>query len=121
VLIGKVDDFGRALVSLPIRPEASAQATEVSAWIDTAFTGELVIPRRIIQSLGLSKSASVLAGLADGTKVVLDCYSCTIDWFGTQRAVEVVENDGALPLLGIGLLRSRRVTIDYRSAVVRVE
>lgn len=42
---GTVDAFGRALVTLSIRANQDAEPTEVPTWIDTAFNGELVIPR----------------------------------------------------------------------------
>lgn len=62
-----------------------------------------------------------MAGLADGTEVVLDTYGCTIQWFGEQRPVEVVANDGQFPLLGVGLMRDRRLEIDYRSGWILIE
>jgi clan AA aspartic protease len=84
----------------------------VTAWVDTAFTGELVIPRGTIERLGLRQSAAVMAGLADGTRVVLETYSCIVQWFGHERIVEVVGNDGQFPLLGVGMLRDRRLEIE---------
>ena len=76
---GKVDDVGRALIALNVRHSEDASFAAVTAWIDTAFTGELVVPRKTIASLGLSRSVAVLAGLADGTEVVLDCYTCLVE------------------------------------------
>jgi clan AA aspartic protease len=118
---GKVDSDGRALVLLRVRRSAGSRPTEVTAWIDTAFTGDLVVPRAVISRLGLEKSAAVPAILADGTQIVLESYSCLLDWFGVERVVEVVENDGQFPLLGIGLLRNRRLEVDYRSSTVAIE
>ena len=118
---GEVDNSGRALVALRLRPSVDADAIQLAAWVDTAFTGELVIPQATIERLGLRQSAAVMAGLADGTQVVLDTYSCIVDWFGQERVVEVVENDGEFPLLGIGLLRDRRLEIDYRSRTLSIE
>jgi clan AA aspartic protease len=116
-----VDGAGRALIVLRVRATKEADPSDLTAWVDTAFTGELVIPRDAIQSLGLPRSAAILAGLADGTRVVLDSYSCLIEWFGNLRVVEVVENDGRFPLLGIGLLRGRRLEIDYRTQHLVIE
>ena len=115
---GEVDGLGRALLTLHLRSSGSAQPTTLMAWIDTAFTGELVVPRTLLASLGLPRSAAVLAGLADGTEVVLDCYTCEIEWFGETRTIEAIENDGQFPLLGIGLLNDRRIEINYRSRTV---
>ena len=118
---GEVDSSGRALIALKVRPFEDADASELKAWIDTAFTGELVIPRATIERLGLRQSAAIMAGLADGTEVVLDTYGCIIQWFGQQRPVEVIENEGPFPLLGVGLLRDRKLEIDYRSRSLVIE
>jgi clan AA aspartic protease len=93
----------------------------LSVWVDTAFTGELVLPRDAIDHLGLARSSSVIADLADGTEAVLDTYSCVIEWFGIERVVEVVESDAKLPLLGVGLLRDHCLRIDYRNGHVTLE
>ncbi len=118
---GEVDPSGRAIVNLLVRSSAGADASLLPAWVDTAFTGELVIPRKTVKKLGLQQSAAITAGLADGTQVVLETYSCIIDWFGQRRIVEVVENEGQVPLLGVGLLHDRRLEIDYRLRTVVVE
>lgn len=115
-----VDSSGRALVVLHVRSESVAKPTDLTAWIDTAFSGDLVIPRTTIRQLGLQQSAAVAAGLADGTQVV-ETFSCIVDWFGQELAVEVVENDGQFPLLGVGLLLHRRLEVDYRLQTLSIE
>jgi clan AA aspartic protease len=120
-MTGEVDNSGRDLVALRVRPSPSAEAIPVVVWVDTAFTGELVIPRETIEQLRLQQSAAVTAGLADGTHVVLDTYTCVVEWFGQDRYVEAIENEGRFPLLGVGLLRERRLTIDYRSRTLSIE
>jgi predicted aspartyl protease len=47
---GEVDVSGRALIVLSIRP--SHGAVSLQTWVDTAFTGELVIPQATITRLG---------------------------------------------------------------------
>jgi clan AA aspartic protease len=113
-VIGHVDNRGRALLVLSVRATRNAEPMDLTVWIDTAFTGELVIPRTTISAMDLPQSAAVMAGLADGTQVVLESYSCVIDRFGDLRLVEVIENDGEMPLLGVGLLNDRRLEVDYR-------
>ncbi|MFQ5730481.1 MAG: hypothetical protein ACE5KM_00865 [Planctomycetaceae bacterium] len=48
-------------------------------------------------------------------------YTCLIDWFGTERDLEVVANDGEYPLLGVGLIAGRDLHISYRSRTVTIE
>lgn len=118
---GLVDDFGRALLDLKIRSTANEDPVEITVWVDTAFNGELVVPRAMIESLGLEQSAGIRARLADGNEVTLESYTCLLDWFGDQQAVEVIANNGQMPLLGIGLLIGHRLVVDYKNLIVGLE
>jgi len=101
---GFVDACGRALLTIEIKPAKSEAPTPIEVWIDTGFNGGLVLPQPQIDDLGLQKSGSVDAVLADGSPIVLHTYTCLINWFGNERRLEVVANDGYYPLLGVGLL-----------------
>lgn len=114
-MIGEVDESGRALLNLRIRATQDAEPGELVVWVDTAFDGELVVPQDVITNLELSQSAAVKATLADGTDVVLESFDCWVEWFGQWRQVEVIANQGRLPLLGVGLLQGRKLTVDYRT------
>lgn len=118
---GLVDRLDRAVVVLRLRPADDTEFTELTAWIDTAFTGELVLPRPTIDALGLPQSSTIVAGLADGNEVLLETFSCAIEWFGEQKIIEVVESNAQLPLLGVGLLRDRKLEIDYRLRTVALD
>lgn len=106
---------------LRVGSTSGSETIDLTVWVDTAFTGELVVPRQTVEQLGLIQSSAVAAGLADDTEVVLETFSCVIEWFGEQRMVEVVVNDGQFPLLGIGLLRDCKLEIDYRSRTVTID
>jgi clan AA aspartic protease len=112
-MIGRIDNRGRALVTIALRSVSGDQTSTVEAWIDTGFTGALILPRETIRNLGLSKVGSIGAELGDGSTVFLDRFSCVIEWFSEEREVEAVSNDGRFPLIGIGLLREHRLTVDY--------
>ncbi len=99
------------MIAVTIVADGSQQAVDV--WIDTGFTGELVFPITIINRLGLTKSGSIDAILADGSQIELDTYTCRIQWFKGERTLEVIANDGEIPLLGVGLLLGRELRIDY--------
>ncbi len=111
---GRVDRAGRALIEVSVRPATEKQPRKIAAWVDTAFTGELVIPRREIDQLGLNQSSVVMAGLADGKEVVLETFTCVVDWFGEKRLVEAIESDSQYALLGTGLLQGHKLEVDYR-------
>jgi clan AA aspartic protease len=112
-LTGRVDDEGRALLVIAVRNPTTGGVSPITAWIDTAFSGELVVPRGVITTLSLPTGPAARAVLADGTEVTLDSFTAELEWFGTWRSVEVIGNDGRFPLLGVGLLLGHELHIDY--------
>ena len=118
---GLVDELGRALLDLKFRSTRNEDSVEITVWVDTAFNGELVVPQAMIEPLGLEQSAGIRARLADGNEVTLESYTCILDWFGDRRAVEVIANNGQMPLLGIGLLIGHRLVVDYKDLIVSLE
>ena len=118
---GHVDTAGRALVRIIVTSPATAAALEIEAWVDTGFTGELVLPQDRIAALGLPRSAVVRAELGDGSKTMLEVYSCLIEWLGHVQQIEVIANTGTSPLLGVGLLQGHTLTIDYTSRTLTID
>jgi len=112
---------GRALATISVRPSNAATAHEIQVWIDTGFTGDLVLPQQHIDGLALPQSGTVKAILADGSQVALKTYTCLIDWFREERHLEVVANEGEYPLLGVGLLLGLDLRISYRSGEITIE
>ena len=117
---GFVDDKLRALVRVPVSASSDGKRTDVITWIDTAFNGGLVMPRKQIVELGLVKESSAEAVLADGHSVELDTFSCFFDWFGKSYETQIVANDGEYPLLGTILLDGHRLEIDYQAKTVEL-
>jgi predicted aspartyl protease len=109
-VIGHVDAKGRAMLPIRLRHPATSSETVLDAWLDTAFTDELVVPSAEIARLGLPKGLGINARLADGSGVKLDTFICKVHWFGKWRRV-IASNDRSV-LLGIALLRGRKLTID---------
>jgi clan AA aspartic protease len=114
-MMGAVDDAGRALVSIRLRRPTAADVTEVAAWVDTGFNGELVVPQSLATQLGLPPGMAVRATLADGSEVVLDTFACQLEWFGVWLDIEMIVNAGQTLLLGVGLLRGHVLHVDYRA------
>jgi clan AA aspartic protease len=120
-MTGNVDGSGRALVRIRLKNPTDRAEAELDAWIDTGFTGELVLPQETVTSLGLPLGPSVTARLADGSDIQLDTHTCHLDWFDEWRRIEVVANQGHYPLLGVGLLLDRDLRIDYRAKTVTLD
>ncbi len=118
---GVVDDFGRALLPLSLRANQETEPTNIMAWIDTAFNGELVLPRSMIEAAELEQTAGTEAKLADGSSVMLETFTCVLKWFDEDHRIETIANDGEFPLLGIGLLIGHRLIIDYTTLTVTLE
>lgn len=118
---GHVDSNGRALVTVSVRRSDAAATREIQVWIDTGFNGDLVLPQPQITELSLRHSGTVKAILADGSEVALKTYACLVDWFGEQRHLEVVANEGEFPLLGVGLLLGYDLRISYRSGEITID
>jgi predicted aspartyl protease len=47
---GHVDSYGRALLTVSVRPSDVAAAHDVQVWIDTGFNGDLVLPQQQINA-----------------------------------------------------------------------
>jgi clan AA aspartic protease len=120
-MTGHVDSYGRALIAISIRPPTGLPPDAVEAWIDTGFNGDLVLPQGRIDDLALMPSGTLKAILADGSEVPLQRYTCLVEWFGEDRELEVVANDGEYPLLGVGLLIGRDLRINYRAGAVTID
>jgi clan AA aspartic protease len=115
---GIVDQAGRAILEIQLRPNSSHPFQTISVWIDTGFTGDLVLPQETIDNLGLNPSGTVDGILADGSQTVLTTYHCEIDWFGRIRNLEVIANSGTTPLLGVGLLLAKELVVDYTNLLL---
>jgi len=114
-----VDSAARALVRIRLTSVATATTMEIEAWIDTGFTGELVLPRPDCRA-GTSTFGRGNGGTGDGSATVLEVYSCLIEWFGRVQQIEVMRTPEH-PLLGVGLLQGHRLTIDYAARTLTIE
>ena len=120
-MTGTVDAEGRSLLTIDLRHPAGGPSTPIVAWVDTAFSADLVMPRAQIASLALPVAQTVQSVLGDGSTVELDTFSAELDWFGVWRPIEVIANDGRFPLLGVGLLRGRVLHIDYAAGTLTLD
>lgn len=118
---GLVDHRGRALLTVPIRTTADGPESPIDLWVDTGFNGDLVLPRQLIEQLGLLESSVVKAAMGDGRKAEIETYRAWINWFGEDLDVEVIVSSGQNALLGVRLMLGRRLVVDYRTLRLTLE
>lgn len=118
---GMVDSQGRAMLAIPIRSGPDGHDSLVDVWIDTGFTGDLVLPKSQIERLELHPSAVIQTTMADGRQTALESFVAWIDWFGELQEVEVCASSGQNILLGVRLMLGRRLVIDYGTMDLALE
>ena len=118
---GRVDEDRRALIDVRVGRTGVDGLLTITVWIDTAFNGFFVFPKQLIDQLGLQQEAATEAMLADGSRVTLESYVCSLEWFGKIIPAQVIANDGKLPLLGTELLDNLQLTVNYRDRTLSLD
>ncbi len=118
---GIVDESGRAILPIQILCPKYPEGMQIEVWVDTGFTGDLVLPESMIESLELQVTGSIDGVLADGSQVELSTFHCQLEWFGRVKDLEAIANAGQTPLLGIGLLLAKELRIDFTNLDLTLE
>ena len=71
------------------------------------------MPPSLINSLGLRWKTFGLVVLGDGNERLLDVYEAEITWDGKPKRL-LVDEAGAAPLIGMGLLRGFELKMQIR-------
>lgn len=89
--------------------------------VNTAFSGDLWMPKKIVLALGFVSRGTVNIELADGTIKPAELFAGNIIWFGQKRRVSAVAGDGSFTCVGMGVLRNASLTIRPDKKLVYVE
>ena len=110
----------RPLIPLTIARQLKVQ--DVTALIDTGFTGELKISSKEAKSLGIETTHTELVTLADEKTVDMAAGLAEVSMEGLQIAVEVLISEGD-PIIGVGLLRKFGyiLTINFPASTVSLK
>jgi len=100
-----------AAVDVTLRDE-EGEPVEVSAVVDTGFSGFLTLPISILERLGLSQTDTEEAALADGSVLRFGVYEVTLDWDEEERTVPAYATESAA-LLGISMLMGSIGTFEF--------
>jgi clan AA aspartic protease len=107
---GFVSSIREAVIRVVVRGSGD-QETQVEAVIDTAFTGFLILPARLIASLALPFASTTRVALGDGSEVQMDVFEATVLWDNQERSVIVLAAKGGV-LVGMSMLCGYRVILD---------
>jgi clan AA aspartic protease len=110
MITGFVTARGEARISLRVRGNDS-DYREISAIVDTGFTGSLTLTPTMIDELRLDWIGSEAGLLGNGSIVSFDVYNGTVLWHDEPRRIEV-NASSAEALVGMELLRGYNLEID---------
>lgn len=96
--------------------EQSSQPVKVL--VDTGFSGELMLQKERIDSLGLFQIAYTTAS---GAEVETTIHIGSLKWFGGTKRVPVLATEGKTSLLGMALLLRHSLCMKPSDGVLRIE
>ena len=105
--------MGATYLTVAIRnPAEPARVWEGSFLIDTGAT-DCLVPRRHLESIGITPEGQRTYGLADGRELRLDIAIARIEFMGEFTGGTVAfGEDNAEPLLGVTALESAGIEVD---------
>ena len=107
---GEVTAERQGVVRLQVsRPGGPSE--EITAAIDTGFTGFLALPTDTFARLGLHLVGARRGRLADGSLILMNLYLANVLWDGLLRRVQVLETGGPC-LVGVSLLYGYVLTFE---------
>ena len=90
---------------------ANGEERQISAVIDTGFTGYLTLPSAMVTALDLEWLNLEAALLGDGSVQSFDVYRAILIWDGEAREVEVNLTETG-PLIGMAMLFRQALHIE---------
>lgn len=117
---GAVNEFRQVVIPLSARDDHGRQH-DLSASLDTGFSGFITLPPQVIQTLQLAFLEPGYYALGDGSEVELSLFRAIVSWDGQDRIVLAVEADDD-PLVGMEMVDGSMVFLDATiGGEVRIE
>lgn len=119
MILGSVNAIREAIIEIAVLSD-DRQIKSVRAVVDTGYTGDLMLPRAIVNELELTIRGIQDAILGDGSFKVFEMYAGSVIWDGQVRRVEVNASETEA-LVGMGLLEDYKLEIEGRpGGIVRI-
>lgn len=112
MMTGYVNANREAMIQIAIVGEGK-RLKSVRAIIDTGFTGDLTLPRTVIDELGFSLRGLQRVILGDGSLQYFEMFVGTVIWDGQMRQVEINAAE-TNSLVGMGLLENYKLEMEGR-------
>jgi clan AA aspartic protease len=112
MILGSVNANREAIIQIAVLGDRK-QVKSVKPVIDTGYTGDLMLPRAIVNELGLTLRGIQDAILGDGSLKMFEMYAGSVIWDGQVRRVEVNASETE-SLVGMGLLEEYKLEIEGR-------
>lgn len=108
MILGKFNAQIEPVISLNII--GKNHQVKIEAIIDTGFSGNLTLPRDLINDLSLDWRSRGVSILGDGSESVFDLYFGVIEWDGQLKNI-VIDCVNTAPLVGMRLLNGYELTM----------
>ncbi|MBW4691698.1 MAG: clan AA aspartic protease [Lyngbya sp. HA4199-MV5] len=112
MMSGYVNANREAIIQVAI-VGASKQLKSVRAIIDTGFTGDLTLPRDVIDKLGFTLRGFQRVILGDGSVQYFEMFVGVVVWDGQMREAEINAAETG-SLVGVGLLEDYKLEVEGR-------
>lgn len=112
MILGNVNTNREAVIQIAVLND-SKQIKAIRAVIDTGYTGDLMLPKAIVNELGLTLRGIQDATLGDGSLAIFEMYAGYVIWDGQVQRVEV-NGSKTECLVGMGLLEEYKLEIEGR-------
>ena len=119
MLQGTIDPLGQIRVPIELIAADGAGST-LEALLDTGFTGSLGIREELVRMLGWQPHGYVEASLASGS-AALSLFLGEVVFDGRRQRIRAVTITSDDVIVGLSLLREKRLLADFRAGVVTIE
>ena len=94
--------------------------TPVKALVDTGFNAGLMLPRRLVEEMGLPEVGRGFYVTASDEEPETTVHEAQIQWLGKTEEVLALATEGDTALLGMGLLFDCSLTMEPSRGVLRI-
>jgi predicted aspartyl protease len=119
MLQGTIDAVGQIHVPIELIMADGGRST-FAALVDTGFTGSIGIRGALLPTLGWQRHGYVEAALASGTES-LPVLIGQVIFDGRHQAVRAIVITSDEVIIGLSLLRDKRLFADFRTGDVTIE